>query len=242
MLHDVSHFKDLERVKNEFIATASHDLKSPITAVLGYSELLTRAGPLNERQEEFASRMRHAAVQMHELVSNLLELARIDLDVELKPEPCDMLDLLTAATDEMRVQAAAKSQALAFIPPAERLRIQGDPARLRTMLRNLIGNAVKYTPPGGQIVVSAEAIGQFAWVTVQDTGPGIQPADLPHVFEKFYRAQSAPTVEAEGSGLGLAIVKAIVERHGGHVTAESAPGAGSRFRFSLPLWAEGRRA
>jgi signal transduction histidine kinase/DNA-binding response OmpR family regulator len=239
VLHDVSHFKAVERVKNEFIATASHDLKSPITAVLGYGELLEKAGPLNERQAEFAGRMRKAAMQMHELVLNLLELARLDLGVDLKPEPCDMLELLAGATDEMRSQAGAKGQALALIPPEARLRVEGDSARLRHLLRNLIANAIKFTPPGGQITVTAELAGRFARVMVQDTGPGIPPGDLPHIFDRFYRVQAEPAVSVEGSGLGLAIVKAIVERHGGRVAAESVPGEGSRFSFTLPLWVDG---
>jgi two-component system phosphate regulon sensor histidine kinase PhoR len=239
VLHDVSHFKDLERVKNEFIATASHDLKSPITAVLGYGELLAKTGSLNSRQAEFADRMRRAAMQMQDLVTNLLELARIDLGVELKREPCDVLDLLTGATDELRVQAEMKGQALAFLPPPGRLRIEGDVPRLRQAIHNLIGNAVKYTPPGGQITVAAEAAGPFARLTVCDNGPGIPPADLPHIFDKFYRAQTEATKDVEGSGLGLAIVKAIVEQHGGQVAVESVPGEGSCFSLTLPLW-EGR--
>jgi signal transduction histidine kinase/CheY-like chemotaxis protein len=235
VLHDVSYFKDLERVKNEFIATASHDLKSPITAMLGYGDLLAKAGPLNERQAAFADRMHKAAVQMRDLVSNLLELARIDLDVALRPEPCEMLDLLTGATDEFRPHAEAKGQALALLPPDMPLRINGDPTRLRQALRNLIGNAVKYTPSGGQITLTAEAEEGFVCVHVQDNGPGIAAADLPHLFEKFYRAHATEAGELEGSGLGLAIVKAIVEQHGGEVSVTSAPGQGSCFSFTLPL-------
>jgi two-component system phosphate regulon sensor histidine kinase PhoR len=235
VLHDVSHFKDLDRVKNEFIATASHDLKSPITAILGYGELLGNAGPLNERQAEFAVRMRKAATQMHDLVLNLLELARIDLGMDLKLDTCDVLDLLTGATDELRTQASTKHQTLALIPLGGRVRIQGDPTRLRHVLRNLIGNAVKFTPEAGQITISVEASGDLAHIRIEDTGLGIAQADLPYIFDRFYRAQSEPARDIEGSGLGLAIVKSIVELHDGRLAVESEVGRGSCFTVSLPM-------
>ncbi len=235
ILHDVTHFKELERVKNEFIATASHDLKNPITTVLAYAELLERVGPLNERQVDFALRIRRASKQMHELVLNLLDLARADLGMDLKRELCDVRQLLTSVADEFQPQAAAKQQTLHIELPATLPRVSADENRLRQVARNLVGNAIKYTPPGGQVTVTAEERGPDVLVHVRDTGYGIPAADLPFIFDKFYRVQSDATQDIEGNGLGLAIVKTIIEQHGGQVLVESAEGQGSCFSVRLPV-------
>jgi signal transduction histidine kinase len=237
VLHDVTHFKDLDRVKSEFIATASHDLKNPITSILGYAEMLPMAGPLNETQTDFAGRIRHAARQMNELVLDLLDLARVDLGVDLKREPCDLFALLIGVANEFRPQADAKGHALTLRrdDPASALSVTADLMRLQQVARNLIGNAIKYTPPGGQITVAVEAQGDTVRVTVQDTGLGIPAADLPFIFDRFYRVQAEDRQNIEGNGLGLAIVKAIVEQHGGQIAVESTVGKGSCFSFTLPL-------
>jgi signal transduction histidine kinase len=237
VLHDITHFKELDRVKSEFIATASHDLKNPITSVLGYSEMLALAGPLNETQADFVGRIRRAAKQMHELVLDLLDLARVDLGVDLQREPCDVFALLNSVVEEFRPQAEAKGHTLTVRREGmgSALEATADDSRLRQVARNLIGNAVKYTPPGGRVAVTAEARGNTVQVTVQDTGIGIPPADLPHIFDRFYRVQTDATRDIEGNGLGLAIVKAIVEQHAGQIAVESTVGQGSRFSFSLPL-------
>jgi signal transduction histidine kinase/CheY-like chemotaxis protein len=239
VLHDITHFKELDRVKSEFIATASHDLKNPITSVLGYSEMLAVAGPLNEMQADFAGRIRRAAKQMHELVLDLLDLARVDLGVDLQREPCDVFALLTSVVEEFRPQAEAKGHTLTLRREGMggALEATADDSRLRQVARNLIGNAIKYTPSGGRVAVTAEARGNTVQVTVQDTGIGIPPADLPHIFDRFYRVQTDATRDIEGNGLGLAIVKAIVEQHGGQVCVESTVGQGSHFIFTLPLLA-----
>jgi len=235
VLHDVTHFKDLDRVKNEFIATASHDLKNPIASILGYSDLLEKAGPLNPQQGDFVNRIQKAAEQMHELVLNLLELARMDMGTELKLEPCSLSDLLVNMTDEFHPQAAAKQQTLTLLPLDSRPQVKGDVLRLRQVMRNLVGNAIKYTPVAGQVTVSAEIREQTVQVKIQDTGIGIPPADLPFIFDKFYRVQMDATEGIEGNGLGLAIVKSIVEKHRGQVSVESTVGQGTCFSFTLPL-------
>jgi signal transduction histidine kinase/DNA-binding response OmpR family regulator len=236
ILHDVTHFKELERVKNEFIASASHDLKNPITTVLAYSELLERVGPLNERQADFVERIRRASNQMHELVLNLLELARADLGMDLRLEPCDVRTLLADIVDEFQPQAAAKRQTLMLQAPDPLPFVLGDHTRLRQVARNLVGNAIKYTPSGGQVTVLTEVSEQAAMVNVHviDTGLGIPASELPFIFDKFYRVQSDATQDIEGNGLGLAIVKSIIEQHGGQATVESTLEQGSRFSFSLP--------
>jgi signal transduction histidine kinase len=234
VLHDVSHFKELERVKDEFIATASHDLKNPITSVLGYSELMSRVGPLNEQQIEFLSRIRQAAGQMNDLVLGLLELARLDAGVPVNREPLSLMDLLTSVSQEFQPKAVEKSQTLELLPATQGL-IMGDPLRLRQVLRNLVGNAIKYTPDNGQVTIGAEHQDRYIQIYVQDTGLGIPAKDLPFIFDRFYRVHADDRSDIEGNGLGLAIVKAIVEQHGGKITVESVHGKGTCFRFTIPL-------
>ncbi len=235
VLHDVTHFKDLERVKNEFIATASHDLKNPIHAVMGYSDLLEKAGPLNEVQKDFVERLKRASSQMYELVLNLLELARTDLDTSLQTQPCDLQTLLDGVTQEFQTQAAAKGHTLTLRGVDESLVVSVDLFRIRQVLQNLVGNAIKYTPEGGQITISAECADKMVWISVRDNGLGIPEEALPRIFDKFYRVEANDRQDIQGNGLGLAIVKAIVEQHGGEIRVESVLGEGSTFRFSLPL-------
>jgi two-component system, OmpR family, phosphate regulon sensor histidine kinase PhoR len=234
-LHDVSHFKDLEQVKNEFIATASHDLKNPIAVITGFSALLAQAGPLNEQQSSFVERIQNASQTMNELVQNMLSLAQLDLKATPKYKPVEIKDLLAEMEEEFKPQAMGKNQVFELTPLASALHVNGDPLQLRQMLRNLINNAIKYTPQGGSIRVrAAENAGQLV-IEVEDNGYGIPATDLPFIFNRFYRVRNGKNSEVEGNGLGLAIVKSIVDQHGGQVSVESEPGKGARFCITLPL-------
>jgi len=235
VLHDVTHFKHLERVKNEFLAAASHDLKNPLTAILGYTNLMEAVGPLNDQQKTFVERMQYATKQMHDLVQSLLDLARVDMGVELRPEIYSLSEILSALSMEFRGQAEAKRQTLTWRAPKQDIVVNVDLSRIQQVFRNLVSNAIKYTPDGGQVTLTADANGAFAQVAVQDTGIGIPASDLPFIFDKFYRVSSDATQDIEGNGLGLAIVKSIVEQHGGQVSVESAVGKGSTFSVLLPL-------
>ncbi len=235
VLHDVTHFKNLEKVKNEFIATASHDLRNPIAAMEGFSRLIEQAGPVNKSQGEFIKRIQGAAENMIELVDNMLDLAKMDLGAELKYETVNMAHLLAEIADEFQPQAQAKSQLLSLAKNRNGSTVQGDALQLRQALRNLVSNAIKYTPSGGTITLSLECEANTAKIKIQDNGYGIPLDDLPFIFDRFYRVQHQETKDIQGNGLGLAIVKSIIERHGGQVHVESEPGAGSCFSFSLPL-------
>jgi len=235
ILHDVTHFKDVERVKNEFIATASHDLKNPITSIAGFSQLLAQAGPLNDMQADFVHRIQTAAQTMNELVQNMVQLAQMDLNAAQKPEPVELCTLLSVVADEFTPQANAKRQTLQLNPLTFPAYVNGDALQLKQLFRNLIGNAIKYTPEDGIVTVSTTVETKNIQVEVQDTGFGIPAADLPFIFDRFYRVRNGKHNEVEGNGLGLAIVKSIVERHGGQISDESEPGKGSRFTFTLPL-------
>ena len=235
VLHDVTRFKDLERVKNEFVATASHDLRNPITSIKGFSLLIGRAGPLNDSQLDYVQRILNASENMDQLVQNMLDLAKMDLGAESNLETVDCAHLVRELSDEFRPHAEARRQVLVLGKAETGSNVRGDALRLRQALRNLIGNAIKYTPDGGTITLSVEHHANAVCIKVQDTGYGIPPADLPYVFDRFYRVRSNRPADIEGNGLGLAIVKSIAEGHGGDVSVESKVGKGSCFVITLPL-------
>lgn len=234
VLHDVTHFKKLEKVKNEFIATASHDLRNPITSIKGYSVIIQQAGPLSEAQADFAKRIQRAAEHMTELVENMLDLAKMDLNAESRHEDIDISQMIWELADEFQPQAEPKRQLLSLSKTVSGLQVRGEALKLRQAFRNLIGNAIKYTPEGGTIVVSMEEESETVKVKIKDTGYGIPAADLPNIFKRFYRVRNNGHDQIEGNGLGLAIVHSIIEQHQGQITVESEPGKGTCFTVSLP--------
>jgi signal transduction histidine kinase/DNA-binding response OmpR family regulator len=235
ILHDVTHFKDLERVKNEFVATASHDLRNPITSIKGYAQLIMFGGGLNETQTDFVQRILRGTEHMSELVENMLDLAKMDLSLERKMDEVDIHALLIQTADEFKPQADMKGQKLRLEETAASPRVRGDAFQLGQVLHNLVGNAIKYTPNEGAVKLSLQADGCRVNIRVQDTGYGIPSGDLPHIFDRFYRVRNSGHDDIEGNGLGLAIVKAIAEQHGGDVSVESELGKGSCFTLTLPV-------
>lgn len=235
ILHDVTRFKDLEQVKNEFIATASHDLKNPITTIAGFSTLLEQAGPLNQQQKDFVFRIQSATHTMTELVQNMMSLAQMDLDATQKHEDVDMVKVLAEVANEFIPQAKIKNQIFNFIPLDTPAILSGDPLQLHQLLRNLLGNALKYTLNDGRITFKARTNTTQLVIEVQDSGCGIPAADLPFIFDRFYRVRGGKNNEVEGNGLGLAIVKSITEHHDGQINVESELDKGTRFIISLPL-------
>jgi signal transduction histidine kinase len=202
---------------------------------LGYSDLLGKAGPLNDMQKEFVNYLKRASNQMYELVLNMLELARIDLNTGLNIQAVNFQDLLVNLSDEFQTQARDKGHKLIFDYSENHPKVKIDQPRIRQVLQNLIGNAIKYTPNEGIITVSTELDRSLIWIHVRDNGLGIPEEDLPHIFEKFYRVDADDRMDIQGNGLGLAIVKAIVEQHGGNIKVSSKLGQGSCFSFSLPI-------
>ncbi|MCP4421448.1 MAG: response regulator [Chloroflexi bacterium] len=235
VLNDVTHFKHLGRVKDEFIATASHDLKNPIASILLSTSLLQKMEPLSTKQIDIVGRVQNAATRMSQLVHDLLDLARTDLAVALDMESLNLYQLLDAIVEEFRPQAESKRQILELLPIADQIEVAGDKLRLQQVIRNLVGNAIKYTLEDGHITISTVIQDANVRVSIQDTGIGIPQVDLPYVFDTFYRVHMDETQNIEGNGLGLAIVKSIVEQHGGQMSVESVIGQGSCFNFMLPL-------
>jgi len=234
MMQDITHLKELDRIKSEFVATVSHDLRTPLTTIQGYIELLPRVGPLTAQQQEFIQRARESTETITELIGDLLDIGRIEAGFDLEMETCDLGQVIEGTVRDFRLRAEHKGQELRWRPPETLLQVQGNPHRLRQVMDNLLGNAVKYTQEGGWIAVSAVEDGEYIVVHVADNGLGIHQAQQPYIFDKFYRVKSEETVDIKGTGLGLAIAKAVVEKHNGRVWVESKPVVGSVFSFVLP--------
>lgn len=230
---DITHLKELDRIKSEFVTTVSHDLRSPLTAILGYVELIERSGGLNEQQQEFVRRVQLSVGQITDLVSNLLDLGRIEAGLDEAKENTPIVVLARYALESMRSTAESKGLVLESYLPEELPMVLGAPIRLRQMIGNLLDNAVKYTPPDGYVHIEAEAEGDQVILRVRDSGPGIPTADQPYLFDKFFRASNVPE-DLPGTGLGLSIVKSIVDNHNGRIWVESNLGEGSTFTVVLP--------
>lgn len=233
VMHDISHLKELDRIKSEFVTTVSHDLRSPLTAILGYVELIERAGPTTSQQDEFISRIKLSVEQITNLVSDLLDLGRIEAGLDSTHEETPISVLARYAVESMRLPAEAKGLSMEMEVEDDLPMVNGDPIRLRQMIGNLLENAVKYTPSGGQVCLEANSEDSQIILRVLDDGPGIPPSDQPYLFDKFYRASNIPA-DVPGTGLGLSIVKSIVDHHNGRIWVDSQMGEGTVFTVVLP--------
>jgi two-component system NtrC family sensor kinase len=233
VMHDITHLKDLDRIKSEFVTTVSHDLRSPLTAILGYVELIERAGNVNDQQREFIRRVRLSVEHMTRLVADLLDLGRIEAGLDASLEVTPISVLARYALDGLRSAAEMKQQKIETVLSDDLPMVRGDPYRLRQMIGNLLENAIKYTPPSGEIIVAAVVEGDQVILRVSDTGPGIPASDQPYIFDKFFRASNVPD-DSGGTGLGLSIVKSIVDTHQGRIWVDSQLGRGTTFTVVLP--------
>jgi two-component system NtrC family sensor kinase len=232
-MQDISYLKELDRMKNDFVHTVSHDLRSPLTALLGYTELMDRIGPLNEQQREFLQRIQSSVQHITNLVNDLLDLERIEAGFDTRRESVHIESVLKYTLDTFENQARNKKIDLVPIIGADIPALRANPIRIRQLLDNLVGNAIKYTPERGRVQVGVASRDRQIILQVNDTGPGIPQNEQARIFDKFYRASNVPD-GAQGSGLGLAIVKSIVESHHGRIWVESALGKGTSFFVVLP--------
>lgn len=233
-MQDISYLKELDRLKSDFIHTVSHDLRSPLTSILGYTELVERTGPLNANQQEFLQRLQGSVQHITTLINDLLDIGRLEAGFDTRREFVQLQNVLKYSLDMFEVQVKKKNITLIADIAPDLKALRANPIRIRQMLDNLVGNAIKYTQPGGSVHVSMSMQGEQIILKVEDTGPGIPPEEQGRVFEKFYRATN--TIDSvEGSGLGLAIVKSIVDSHQGRIWVESTVGKGSAFIVLLPV-------
>ncbi len=233
VLQDITHLKKLDRIKSDFVTAVSHDLRSPLTAILGYVELIERAGPVNELQRQFIAKVQSSVDQITHLISDLLDLGKIEAGLDTRMEVLKLEDLIRQAARQAAEGAASKGlrfelQVEDGLPP-----MRGDALRLLQMLNNLLDNAIKYTDPGGRVRLTAGVEDGQIILRVSDTGMGIPATDQPHLFDKFFRARNVPE-GTSGTGLGLSIVKSIVESHQGRIWVDSAMGEGTTFSVVFP--------
>jgi two-component system sensor histidine kinase BaeS len=229
--------EELDRLKDEFVLTASHELRSPLTSVQGFAELLMLdRDSLTPRQAETVEIILDNCRHLVRLLNDLLDLARSDVGrLSIRPQPTEVAPLVEDVVRTMRAQTEAGNQSLTEHVQPGLPQISVEPDRIRQILVNLITNAHEYSPEGASIGVSAHAVGAEVEIGVTDNGPGIPAEQLERIFERFTRGDAGLTQRVGGTGLGLAISKSLAEAHGGSIAASSAVGQGSTFRVRLPI-------
>jgi signal transduction histidine kinase len=227
----------LERMKDEFVLTASHELRSPLTSVQGFAELLLlEREKLSPKQAETVEVILDNTRHPVRLLNDLLDLARSDAGrLTIRPVQTEATGLIEDAVRTMRAQLDARGQELTLEIVPDLPQIEADRDRIRQVLVNLLTNANEYCPQGANIGVQARRDGAEVEIDVIDDGPGIPAQQLEHIFERFSRGDAGETQRVGGTGLGLAISKSLIELHGGTIGAESTPGKGSTFRIRLPM-------
>jgi PAS domain S-box-containing protein len=235
VMQDVTHFKELDSLKSDFVSSVSHDLRSPLTLIRGYATMLGMVGELNEQQQGYVSKIVLGIESMAHLVNNLLDLSRLGAGAGLQVERVSPMEVVDAVVKTLQLMADQKNIRLEVRQtPGLPAFIDADRALLQQGLYNLVENAIKYTPGDGEVAVRLKPLPGHILFEIQDTGIGIAPADQPRLFEKFFRGSQREARAERGSGLGLAIVRSIAERHGGKVWVESVLGQGSTFFLLVP--------
>ena len=238
VLHDITDLRKLERVRRDFVANVSHEFRTPLTAIQGFSETLL-GGAMNDPQnrDRFLGIILEHARRLARLTDDLLMLSKMDADrLELELRRLPVEPLVAGCVETAQPRAVERDLRLSVNLGKKLPDIAGDRRRLTEVLQNLLDNAIQYTPAGGQIMVSAERHDGEVVFTVSDTGIGIPQADQPRIFERFYRVDVARSREVGGTGLGLSIAKHLMEAHGGRLWVESEVGQGSQFHFSVPIF------
>ena len=235
VLHDITDLRRTDQIRRDFVANVSHELRTPLTAIRGYVEALADGGASPDESRRFIEIIGRHALRMERLVHDLLRLARLDAKQEsLDLMACDTRGLADGAVLELLPMAEARHQRIEVhvAPGVETVHV--DPPKVHDAIRNLVANAISYSPEDTSIGVDARRVDGPVEISVSDEGPGIPEEDLSRVFERFYRVDKSRAREPGGTGLGLAIVKHLVELHGGSVRVENRPEGGARFTIALP--------
>jgi two-component system phosphate regulon sensor histidine kinase PhoR len=234
-MQDVSHFAELNELKDEFVNMVSHDLRSPLSAILIATELLPMLGDMAGRQNDLLDTIKKRVQDMQELINDLLDVGKIESGTDFELELCQLNSLVNEVIAALTAHANAKAIHLSAELSEDLPPIMANPLRMRQVIHNLTDNALKYTPREGRVTLKAYPHGQEIRLQVIDTGIGIPAADQPHIFEKFHRVRDKYVAEVKGTGLGLAITKNIIEKHNGRIWVESVHGQGSTFTVALPI-------
>jgi len=238
VLRDISMLKAIERMKSDFVAMVSHELRAPLTSVEQQLSVVLAGiiGEVNERQKEMLGRAKERTHALLTLINDLLDLSKIEAGfVVQQKEPTQITELLEKVIELLKYEAERKNISLQLSCSEELPQVMADRGNMEEVFINLVSNGIKYTSEGGSVSLYARIEGSHLCVEVVDTGIGISAEDLPRIFDKFYRVKNTQTRKIMGTGLGLPIVKGIVEAHLGSIDVQSQPGIGSKFRVYLPL-------
>jgi len=226
----------LNKLKDEFLATVSHELKTPLTTIKGFVSVILsgEVGPLNEQQINFLTVTDQSVNRLTHLISDLLDLSRLNGRVEMEFQKTDLAELVRSSVSGMLLKAREKNIALTNETAKTLPHVQADTKWIGQVVDNLVINAIKYAGPGAKVKVTGSDKEEAVVICVEDNGPGIPPEEQKMVFDKFYRGKASAS-SVPGTGLGLAISKSVIEKHGGKIWLESKPGKGTRFCFALPV-------
>jgi two-component system phosphate regulon sensor histidine kinase PhoR len=234
----VEELRSIDRTKSDFVATVSHELRTPLASITGFTEMLLdrEMGELSAEQERTLERVSRNAVRLQDLIEDLLTLSAIEAGTfTTVARPINLLDIVSGAAEDIAPAVAAQGLTLTTTLPADGLAVDGDANQLARVLMNLLSNAVKFTPEGGRVELTTVTAGDWAVVSVADTGIGIPEADKRDLFTRFFRASNATQRAIPGTGLGLAIIQTIIAGHGGELSLQSEEGAGTTVTVRLPL-------
>jgi two-component system phosphate regulon sensor histidine kinase PhoR len=234
VLHDITDLRKAGQIRQDFVANVSHELRTPLTAIRGYVEALLDEPALSREARGFLDIIGRHTARMERLVKDLLRLARLDARQEpLERARCNLRDAFDAVLADLSQQVETRQQRISIDIPADAGHADADAGKLHDILRNLVENAVNYSPPQSDIRLSTERHGAAVHVVVADSGPGIPPNDITRVFERFYRVDKSRSGPG-GTGLGLSIVKHLVELHDGQASVANRPEGGAVFTVVLP--------
>jgi len=223
----------LEKAKSEFVSMVSHELRTPLTSIHGFSEILATKDMELDKKLEFYRIILNESERLSRLITNLLNLSKIEAGIELNREMINLADLVEE--DMEFFQSQTDRHELKYLGSSQLPQVYGDQDRIHQVIKNLLSNAIKYSPDGGPVEVETGVEGKYVTVAVTDYGIGIPPDELPHIFERFRRVENKELSGIAGTGLGLAIVKHLVELHGGKTTVRSEPEQGSTFTVYIPI-------
>jgi two-component system phosphate regulon sensor histidine kinase PhoR len=243
LLHDVTYYVELDRMKSDFISIVSHELKTPLTSITGFVRLLAaeRVGPITEKQRHYLEIVQKQSESLTVLINDLLDLSRIEEGIiDVRHDPVSLAEVIGGVVQQLDTLAQERNVTVSIDVPNDLPTVKGDSDRLAQVFMNLIHNALKFTQAGGNVRVKAGSLGNECLVRVADNGIGISPKDQPKIFNKFYQVDSSSTRQQSGTGLGLSISKQLVAAHGGEIWVNSTLGKGTTFSLTLPFYGSGR--